>query len=75
MTPLMNSMKELKMGSTVSIELNHSDMNDQGQGLLSGLYSIQLEAGETFDVFDVTVHMLAEQLGELSGEKVVKKVY
>ncbi|KAH6967782.1 kinase-like domain-containing protein [Ilyonectria sp. MPI-CAGE-AT-0026] len=72
-TPLMNSMKGLKMGSPVLVEVNRSDMDDQGKRVLSGLYSVQLETGETSNVFNVTVRMSAEQPDQLSAEKVVQK--
>ncbi|KAL6399804.1 serine/threonine protein kinase [Ilyonectria robusta] len=72
-TPLMNSMKGLKMGSPVLVEMNRSDMDDQGKRVLSGMYSVQLETGETSNVFNVTVRMSAEQPDQLSAEKVVQK--
>lgn len=63
------------MGSPVLIEVNRSDMDDQGKRVLNGLYSVQLETGETSNVFDVTVRISAEQPGQLSEEKVVQKVF
>lgn len=75
LSPLMNSMKGLKTGSPVLVEVDRSDMDDQGERVLSGLYSVQLETGETSNVFDVTVRMSVEQPDQSSAEKVVQKVF